>query len=449
MAERQYFGTDGIRGAVGVAPITAEFMLKLGWAAGRVFARQGKSKIIIGKDTRISGYMFESALEAGLSSAGVDILLLGPMPTPAIAYLTQTFKCDAGIVISASHNPHEDNGIKFFGPEGRKLSDDVESAIEAEMDKPMTTVDSADLGKARRISDAVGRYVEFCKSTAPQLELRAFKIVLDCANGATYDIAPKVFSELGAKVVCIGCDPDGLNINSDCGSTSPAALQRAVVQQKAHLGIAFDGDGDRVLMVDHDGNLLDGDQLLYIIACHLNRQGLLHGGVVSTLMANMGLAVALERDGIELVRAQVGDRFVMEEMRKRNWPLGGEGSGHLICSHRTSTGDGIIAALQVLLALQDGGVNLAQAVSGMRKFPQKTINVRVADKAGLASNPRVLNAVKDVEATLGSRGRVLLRPSGTEPVVRVMVEGEDAEQVASLCAHLAAEVESLLSAETD
>lgn len=444
MGQRKYFGTDGIRGEVGTVPITAEFMLKLGWAAGRVFARQGKSKIIIGKDTRISGYMFESALEAGLSAAGVDVLLLGPMPTPAIAYLTQTFKCDAGIVISASHNPHQDNGIKFFGPTGRKLSDEVESAIELELEKPMTTVPSADLGKARRIADAVGRYVEFCKSTASHLDLKGKKIVLDCANGATYDIAPKVFSELGADLVCIGCSPDGLNINLKCGSTSPQALQSEVLAQEADLGIAFDGDGDRVLMVDQAGQILDGDELLFIIASHLKGRNKLHGGVVSTLMANMGLEVALRKKDIEMVRAPVGDRYVMEQMVERDWLLGGESSGHLICAHKTSTGDGIVAALQVLQALQDTGLSLQEARRGMRKYPQEMINVRVPDKSLALQNPNVLAAVDATEQQLGDTGRVLLRPSGTEPVVRVMIEGEDAEQVRSLCQALAEQVEEIL-----
>ncbi len=444
MTQRQYFGTDGIRGAVGTYPINAEFMLKLGWAAGRVFARQGRSRIIIGKDTRISGYMFESALEAGLSAAGVDILLLGPMPTPAIAYLTHTFKCDAGVVISASHNPHEDNGIKFFGPTGMKLSDDVEAAIEAELDLPMTTVPSAELGKVRRIDDAVGRYVEFCKSTAGNLALRGKKVVLDCANGATYDIAPKVFSELGADIHCIGCKPDGLNINAGCGSTSPKALQAEVLAQHADLGVAFDGDGDRVLMVDREGKLLDGDELLYIIARHMKRRGELTGGVVGTQMANLGLEVALEREDIELVRAQVGDRFVMAEMQKRGWALGGEGSGHVICAHRTSTGDGIVAALQVLLALQEMDLSLGQAASGMRKFPQVMINVRVNGHRAVNEHADVQAAVEKIEASLDGRGRVLLRPSGTEPLVRVMVEGEDGEQVKMLCEELAETVENLL-----
>ncbi len=440
MADKQYFGTDGIRGAVGTHPITAEFMLKLGWAAGRVFARQGKSKIIIGKDTRLSGYMFESALEAGLSSAGVDILLLGPMPTPGIAYLTHTFKCDAGIVISASHNPHYDNGIKFFDPDGRKLSDDVELAIEQELNKPMSTVASEQLGKAHRIIDAVGRYVEFCKSTASSLDLKKKRLVLDCANGATYDIAPKVFAELGSTVHCIGCEPDGLNINDGCGSTSIKALQSEVLAQEADLGIAFDGDGDRVLMVDHEGRTLDGDELLFIIARNLERTGQLRGGVVSTLMANMGLAVALEKEGIDFARSKVGDRFVMEEMRTRDWVLGGESSGHIICAHRTSTGDGIVAALQVLQALQDEGHNLSRAASAMRKFPQTMINVQVPPGQSVTENSDVRAALAAAEAQLGERGRVLLRPSGTEPLVRVMVEGEDAEEVNTLCQTLAEQV---------
>ncbi|MCH8553415.1 MAG: phosphoglucosamine mutase [Natronospirillum sp.] len=444
MKKRQYFGTDGIRGTVGDGPINAEFMLKLGWAAGRVFARQGKSRIIIGKDTRISGYMFESALEAGLSAAGVDILLLGPMPTPAIAYLTQTFNCDAGIVISASHNPHQDNGIKFFGPEGTKLSDAVENAIEAEMARDFQTVPSDQLGKAHRIHDAVGRYVEFCKSTAHGLSLRGRSLVLDCAHGATYDVAPKVFRELGATVHCIGCAPDGLNINHEVGSTSPKALQSEVLARHADLGIAFDGDGDRVMMVDHEGRLLDGDELLYIMARHLKRRGKLSGGVVSTLMANLGLEVALARDDIELIRTQVGDRYVMEEMKQRDWCLGGEASGHLICAHHTSTGDGIIAALQVLVALEYSDTSLAEAASGLRKFPQKMINVRVRDRSAIGHHEGVKAAVTRIEQELGERGRVLLRPSGTEPVVRVMIEGEDGDQVARLCQQLAEEVQVAL-----
>ncbi len=442
MTSRQYFGTDGIRGAVGQAPITPDFMLKLGWAAGRVFSRHGKSRIIIGKDTRLSGYMFESALEAGLSAAGTDIMLLGPMPTPGIAYLTQTFKCDAGIVISASHNPHFDNGIKFFGPTGSKLSDEVEAEIERELTVPLQTVASGKLGKATRIGDAVGRYVEFCKSTAPSLSLRNQSIVLDCANGATYDIAPKVFAEMGADVTCIGCRPDGLNINDQCGSTAPAALQEAVVSQGADIGIAFDGDGDRVLVVDTDGRLYDGDELLYVIARHLKANELLNGGVVSTQMANLGLEVALESLSVPFARSQVGDRFVMEVMRERGWSLGGEASGHIICAHRTSTGDGIIAALQVLLALQDLGLSLSDAADGMTKFPQHMINVRVSDRSTALDDPAVQAAAARAEKELAGRGRVLLRPSGTEPVVRVMVEGEDGDQVVKVCESLADQVRS-------
>lgn len=443
MTEKRYFGTDGIRGAVGDKPITPEFMLNLGWAAGKVFARQGKSKILIGKDTRISGYMFESSLEAGLSAAGVDVLLLGPMPTPAIAYLTRTFHANAGIVISASHNPHYDNGIKFFSSEGMKLSDEIELAIEAELERKIQIVPSDLLGKAERIDDAGGRYVEFCKGTAKNLDLAGLKIVLDCAHGATYDVAPKVFTELGADVVVIGNKPNGLNINLDCGSTHPKQLQQAVLSEHADLGIAFDGDGDRVVMVDEKGEVIDGDELLFIIAQHRHSKGSLGGGVVGTLMTNLGMEKALERLGIEFVRAKVGDRYVMEQLNSRGWVLGGEGSGHLICKHLTTTGDGVVAALQVLRAVVASGGSLNDIKKGMSKYPQKMINVKVSDASAVIAMDELKSAVTGAESRLADRGRVLLRPSGTEPVLRVMVEGEDASLVTQECIELAAIVEKL------
>lgn len=443
---RRYFGTDGIRGKVGQFPVTPDFMLKLGWAAGKVFAREGRSKILIGKDTRISGYMFESALEAGLSAAGVDVLLLGPMPTPAIAYLTRTFHANAGIVISASHNPHYDNGIKFFSAQGTKLPDEIEQAIEAQLDIAMTTVDPALLGKAKRIEDAPGRYIEFCKASAGGIDLKGMKIALDCANGATYHVSPSVFSELGAEVIEVASAPDGLNINEECGATSTERLQKVVVAEGADLGIALDGDGDRVIMVDHTGVEVDGDELLYVIASHLRAQGEFEGGVVGTLMSNFGLEQAFKREQIPFVRAKVGDRYVMEQLANHGWLLGGESSGHIVCRHLTSTGDGTVSALQVLRAIADSGKNLHVLKQGMSKMPQTMINVRMQNKVDVMGVEAVQEAVSATEATLGSRGRVLLRPSGTEPVVRVMIEGEDAAEVAELCSALAAEVENALQA---
>ncbi|MEY8205978.1 MAG: phosphoglucosamine mutase [Bermanella sp.] len=428
---RKYFGTDGIRGRVGEAPITPEFVMKLGWAAGKIFASQGKHHILIGKDTRISGYMFESALEAGLSAAGVDIGLLGPMPTPGIAYLTRTFHADAGIVISASHNPFYDNGIKFFTADGSKLDDETEDAIEALLDQPMAVVASDKLGKVKRIDDAAGRYIEFCKSTVFGLSLKGMRIVLDCAHGATYQIAPSVFSELGAEVYSIGNEPDGLNINEGVGSTSPQALQEKVLEMEADLGIAFDGDGDRVAMVDHRGELIDGDELIFMIARHQQDLDELQGGVVGTLMTNMGMELALKELNIPFVRANVGDRYVLQQLQEHNWALGGENSGHLLCLNATTTGDGIVAALQVLKALKAHGQQLHDFKQGMVKFPQVMKNVRVSDKS-VVSHERVLQAVSQAEVELAGRGRVLLRPSGTEPVVRVMVEGEDEALVVSL-----------------
>ncbi|GAA6134054.1 phosphoglucosamine mutase [Oceaniserpentilla sp. 4NH20-0058] len=421
---RKYFGTDGIRGRVGETPITPEFVMKLGFAAGKVFASQGKRHILIGKDTRISGYMFESALEAGLSAAGVDIGLLGPMPTPGIAYLTRTFHADAGIVISASHNPYYDNGIKFFSAQGTKLDDETESAIEELLDIPMDIVASDRLGKAKRIEDAAGRYIEFCKSTVFGLSLKGMRIVLDCAHGATYQIAPSVFSELGAEVFTIGNEPDGLNINEQVGSTSPKALQAKVVELEADLGIAFDGDGDRVVMVDKNGELVDGDELIFMIARHQQATDQLQGGVVGTLMSNMGMELALKDLNIPFVRANVGDRYVMQQLQEHNWAIGGENSGHILCLNVSTTGDGIVAALQVLKALSENGQRLHEYKTGMSKLPQIMKNVRVKDKS-VVKNPEVQGAVKQAELEFAGRGRILLRPSGTEPVVRVMAEGEN------------------------
>lgn len=444
---KKFFGTDGIRGEVGSYPITPDFMLKLGWATGKVFASKGGGKILIGKDTRISGYMFESALEAGLTSAGMDINLLGPMPTPAVAYLTRTFQAQAGIVISASHNGFQDNGIKFFSAEGTKLPDEVEHAIEEEMEKALTTVDSSEIGKASRIVDAAGRYIEFCKSTVPgNLSLKGLTIVLDCANGATYHVAPNVFRELGAKVITIGTEPDGLNINFECGSTKPEKLAATVKEEKADLGIAFDGDGDRVAMVDHKGEILDGDELLYIIARYkLDKLGLKDQGIIGTVMSNLGLEIALKELGIPFRRTKVGDRYVMSELLTRKWLFGGESSGHIICLDSTSTGDGIISALQVLTATQVLGESLFDLKSGMTKFPQTMINVRISDKKALEDNAVIRASVEKAEVELGNTGRVLLRPSGTEPVVRVMVEGENESQVSKL----ASEISEVVAAEME
>lgn len=444
MTERKYFGTDGIRGRVGEQPITPEFMLHLGWAAGQAFKRDGqRNSVLIGKDTRLSGYMFESALESGLSAAGVDVKLLGPMPTPAIAYLTRTFRASAGIVISASHNPHHDNGIKFFSPAGTKLDDALETRIEAWLDRPIKVCEPSELGKASRVDDAPGRYVEFCKSTVPnEFTLDGLHIVLDCAHGATYHVAPKVFRELGARVSVIGADPDGLNINLDVGSTHPGALSKAVVEKKAGLGIAFDGDGDRVLFVDQDGSEVDGDELLYIIASQRHRRGRLKGGVVGTLMTNLGVELALKELGIEFERARVGDRYVMERLLANDWVLGGEGSGHLVIRDCTTTGDGIVSALQVLLALSRSGATLAQLRSGMTKLPQDMINVRVAERFDPLSRKDIAEAVSRAEAELGCEGRVLLRASGTEPMIRVMAEGKDAERIGRVARQLAGVVEN-------
>lgn len=444
---KQYFGTDGIRGQVGKFPITPDFMLKLGWAAGKVFARDGRCKILIGKDTRISGYMFESALEAGLSAAGVDVLLTGPMPTPAIAYLTRTFQANAGIVISASHNAYGDNGIKFFSAQGTKLPDEIEHAIEAQMDLVMTTVDSARLGKAKRVPDAPGRYIEFCKSSVPTgFNLQGMKIVLDCANGATYHVSPEVLSELGADVVEVASSPDGVNINEACGATAPQRLQKVVVGEKADLGIALDGDGDRLILVDHQGEVVDGDEALFIIAKQMKDRGELQGGVVGTLMSNFGLEQAFSAMGVPFVRANVGDRYVMEELKNRGWSVGGESSGHIVCKHLTSTGDGTISALQVLRAIKDTGLTLHELKKAMEKMPQTMINVRMHKRVDIRSVEEIQSAVQRTEAALGGNGRVLLRPSGTEPLVRVMLEGKDKSLVEKLCAELAKDVENALYA---
>ncbi len=443
---KKYFGTDGIRGKVGESNITPDFVMRLGYAAGRVLAQKGtkggRPAVLIGKDPRISGYMLESALEAGLAAAGVDTLLTGPMPTPAIAYLTRALRLQAGIVISASHNPYYDNGIKFFSSGGEKLGDDVEFAIEAELDKPMQVVDSEKLGKAKRIEDARARYVEFCKSTFPNdLDLRGLKIVLDCANGATYKVAPLVFHELGAEVSAIGDTPNGLNINLDVGSTHPEALQKAVVTQQADLGIAFDGDGDRVLMVDAKGNLLDGDQLLYIIALGLYAKGKLKGGVAGTLMTNLALEHALQKHQIPFGRANVGDRYVLELLKNKNWKLGGENSGHILTLEQHTSGDAIIAALQVLQALQEKGKTLAEMGEALVLYPQVLINVTTKSKLDLQL-PAIQSAVQKAEAELAATGRVLLRASGTEPKIRVMVEGQDAQLVQKLAEEIAAVVEA-------
>lgn len=442
--KRKYFGTDGIRGTVGTPPITPEFVLKLGWAAGRVLKNgSNKNKVLIGKDTRISGYMFESALQAGLSAAGMDICLLGPMPTPAIAYLTRTFHAVAGIVISASHNPFQDNGIKFFSGNGMKLPDDVELAIEAEMEKPMQTVAPDKLGKAQRIDDAAGRYIEFCKSTIPyDITLKGLKCVVDCAHGATYHVAPSVFRELGASVETIGTQPNGLNINAGYGATQPQALQTAVSYQNADIGIALDGDGDRVLMVDALGEIIDGDELLFIIAQARHKAGTLQGSVVGTVMSNLGLEQGLEKKGISFTRAAVGDRYVLEMMQQNGSNLGGESSGHIICLDRTSTGDGIITALQVLAASVQTGLPLHILKTGMQKCPQLMINVTIKPDLEMTSLPSVQAAVREAEQELSDQGRVLLRPSGTEPLIRVMVEGVDGQKVERLAQHLAEVVRS-------
>ena len=446
--KKKYFGTDGIRGTVGQTPITPDFMLKLGWAAGKVFASKGngRNKILIGKDTRISGYMFEAALEAGITAAGVDISLLGPMPTPAIAYLTRTLRAQAGIVISASHNAFEDNGIKFFSSKGAKLEDAIEFAIEEQLEKEVTTVPSDSIGKATRINDAAGRYIEFCKSAVgSSLKFNGLKIVLDCANGSTYHIAPSVFEELGAKVKAIGVAPDGLNINEQCGSTSPGNLQKAVVESQADVGIAFDGDGDRVIMVDHQGKLVDGDEILYVIARDRHSRAIEFGGVVGTKMTNLGLELALQQMQIPFTRTDVGDRYVLAEMLARRWSLGGESSGHIICHDINTTGDGIVSALQAMEAVVHSEQTLADIKKEMRKLPQTMVNVRLPSKQDVSGNEVVMAAVAEIENELGKSGRVLLRPSGTEPVIRVMVEGEDSVVVDKLARELSEVVATVVT----
>ena len=464
---RKYFGTDGIRGKVGEPPITADFLLKLGWAAGQVFANEGHDLVLVGKDTRISGYMFESALEAGLTAAGVDTRLLGPMPTPGLAYLTRTLRAQAGIVISASHNPYYDNGVKFFSVQGTKLPDDVEQKIEYYIDSPMTTVESSKLGKAKRLEDAAGRYIEFCKASIPtRFDFSGMKIVVDCAHGATYHIAPHVFSEVGAEVIVIGAEPNGLNINDECGATKPDKLVATVLAHQADIGIALDGDGDRLIMVDHKGDIVDGDELIYIIAKSrleagqmsglvvgtnrgtLKRRAVdrMPGPVIGTLMTNLGMERGLNQLGIELLRANVGDRYVLEMMTEHKSLLGGENSGHIICLDKTTTGDGIIAALQVMAEMHDSGKNLNELKSGMQKYPQVLINVKTTKKVNPDDDEAIQKAVRAVEEKLEKKGRVLLRASGTEPLIRVMVEGEQADLVNNYAQQLAEDVKKAIGA---
>ena len=436
----KFFGTDGIRGRMGEEPITPSTVMKLGWALGNVLGKNGGSrgKIIIGKDTRVSGYLLESAMEAGLISAGIDVSLLGPMPTPGIAYLARTARAQAGVVISASHNPYYDNGIKFFSPAGEKLPDKIEQAIEEVMQQPARTVDSRDLGKATRYPDAAGRYIEYCKATiANHVTLDGLKIVLDCANGASYHIAPSVLSELGARLHVIGDEPDGFNINEGFGATAPAALQAAVLEQGADLGIALDGDGDRLIMVDNQGEIVNGDKLILIMALARARRGELQGGVVGTVMSNLGLEQAFRANNIEFARAAVGDRYVLEMMKANGWQLGGEASGHIICLDKSTTGDGIVAALEVLQVMHDSGKSLAELASEMDTCPQTMINVEIARGFDISGNARVKEAVAGVEAELADRGRVVLRPSGTEPLIRVMIEGIDEAEVITQCEFLA------------
>ena len=444
MTTRKYFGTDGVRGMVGEFPITPEFAMKLGWAAGKVLSERGTKKVIIGKDTRISGYLLETALEAGLIAAGINVVLLGPMPTPAVAYLSQTFRAEAGIVISASHNPYHDNGIKFFAGDGRKLPDEVELAIEAKLDEPMTCVASEKLGKAKRLESADGRYIEFCKSQFPkELSLEGLKVVLDCANGATYHIAPSVMRELGAEVIPTACEPNGVNINDNCGATHVEALKKAVLEHQADVGIAYDGDGDRVMMVDHDGHVFDGDDIVYIIACQAVSDGNLGGGVVGTVMSNMGLENALKARGIAFARSKVGDRYVMELLGEKGWKIGGESSGHVLNLDLISTGDGIVSSLQVLAAMVAQNKTLKDLGEGFSKYPMKMINVRYSTAADPTEQPSVKAVVAEVEAQLAGKGRVLLRKSGTEPVVRVMVEAQQQKQVIDFAQKIAEVVETV------
>jgi phosphoglucosamine mutase len=445
MSDRKYFGTDGIRGKVGESFINPEFVMKLGWAAGKVLAGQGTNKVLIGKDTRISGYMLESALEAGLSAAGISIGLLGPMPTPAIAYLTKTFRCEAGIVISASHNPYYDNGIKFFSADGMKLDDDIELAIEAQMEKPMECVASDKLGKASRINDAAGRYIEFCKGNFPsELSLKGLKIVVDCAHGATYHIAPNVLLELGAEVIEIGTEPNGLNINRKVGATSMKAVTESVLENQADLGFALDGDGDRLMLVDHKGNVIDGDQIVYMIARDVLKSGQLKGGVVGTVMSNLGLEVALAALGVPFVRSKVGDRYVMELLQQKGWSIGGESSGHVLNLAAASTGDGIVAGLQVLAAMLRAHMTLNELARGMEKYPQTLLNIRFNEGQDPLENELVQQSVLEAEKNLGDKGRVLLRKSGTEPLIRVMVEANDANASSQWAEYIADAVRKVI-----
>ncbi|MGE3318158.1 MAG: phosphoglucosamine mutase [Candidatus Berkiella sp.] len=436
--QRKYFGTDGIRGRTGVPPITAEFALKLGWAVGQVLAQDGKGTVLIGKDTRISGYMLAAALEAGLIASGLDVYLLGPMPTPGIAYLTRSLGAQVGVVVSASHNPYYDNGIKFFSSDGKKLPDTIESKIEGFLTQSMTTVEPRQIGRAKIRSDAAARYIEFCKSTFLQkYDLRGIKLVLDCANGATYHVAPHIFTELGAQVISIHKEPDGFNINENCGSTHPASLQEAVLEHKAELGIAFDGDGDRVIFVDHKGEVVDGDELLFIIAKAYAAKGELNGGVVGTQMSNLGLENALKDLNIPFTRTKVGDRYVMDALMQKGWCLGGEGSGHIICLNKTSTGDGIVSALQVLGEICRSHQSLHELKKGMVKCAQILLNVPVRNGQQVVDNQRVQDACIQAQKALAEHGRILLRPSGTEPLVRVMVEGEDKDRIEQIANDIA------------
>ena len=445
---QKHFGTDGIRGRVGKEQITPEFCLRLSWAIGKIFANEKRRPhILIGKDTRISGYMLESVLQSGFVSAGADVSLLGPIPTPAIAHLTRAVSADVGVVISASHNPFYDNGIKLFDGKGNKLGDAVELLIEAMIDQPMLCQDSESLGRASRISDAPGRYVEFCKNTAPrEFSLRGVKIVLDCAHGATYQTAPRVFSELGAEVIATGVEPDGFNINEGCGSTHPQSLQQRVIEEAADLGIAFDGDGDRLVMVDADGNLLDGDHLLYVIARSRQRREIMHGGVVGTVMSNLGLERALQSLALPFVRAAVGDRHIMEALHQRQWTLGGEPSGHILTLDMCSTGDAIVAGLQVLVAMQDAGQSLRELAAGLTKAPQVLLNVVVDTPAAVSVHPDLVGAARAHELAMGERGRILVRASGTEPLLRIMVEGEDQGEVTRVAEDLAEHAKGIQNA---
>lgn len=445
---KKYFGTDGIRGLVGESVVTPEFMLKLGWAVGCSLANGNRAKVLIGKDTRVSGYMLESALEAGLSAAGADIKLLGPMPTPGIAYLTQTFRANVGIVISASHNPYYDNGIKFFLNDGTKLSDELELKIEAQMQKPLVTVSSDLLGKASRVDDAPGRYIEFCKSRFPEgLRLSGLKIVVDCANGATYHIAPNVFEELGAEVISMAVEPDGFNINHHCGSTKPTELAKRVCLEGADLGIAFDGDGDRLILVDNKGQLIDGDQILYIIASDRIDNSEYIPGVVGTVMSNIGLELALKQKNIEFYRANVGDRYVSKALNDFGWTLGGESSGHIICKDKTTTGDGIISALQVLAAMKHKNAALSELASGMKKCPQILINIKTSEASEILNSKKIIDKQQFLEKSLNGIGRILLRASGTEPLIRIMVQAESTAKVDALAAEMSNTIKDYIKAE--